>query len=407
MKITITTRIPGTDVIKEICRFETSASLFSSVYFAIMNLLLALITAVAESDVTDHLSTVLLDFENFAENFQLLLGDETRFSHVMELLDRLQLLLDEKKSIKVTLFLLFRISAVPKVRLVLANHRLLQSVLQTDGYLARRFQTFTQLFSAEQFYMDTVYSDAVCTFVLSSINIARSNRYLLQFIAALSSHDADRALIVRTGILSVFSQLFLSASCDKGISLTILSHLAEAHVAIPQTLLIVSCLMQDLHDNRTGKFHILRTLGLLLELAPDNVQERDLRNPILPLLAESQDPLLLMLVLRILSQVGGNLLRHMYRWVLQHVFKIMTYDKMQYLQLIETCLQFISSPALCYDLEVFLTQTKLFDYLDGVLSHLNQAEPAYARLANLRDAVTNTDVTLGMDESSQYESNVQ
>jgi hypothetical protein len=205
----------------------------------------------------------------------------------------------------------------------------------------------------------------------------------------------------------MFSQLFLSANCDMGISLTILSHLAEAHVVIPQTSLIISCLMQDLHDNRTYKFHILRTLGLLLELAPDSVQERDLRNSILPLLAESQDPVLLMLVLRILSQVDGNLLRHMYRRVLQHVFNIMTNDKMQYLQLIESCVQFISSIALCYDLEVFLTETKLIDYLDGLLSHLDEADAAYTRFANLRDAIANADVPLGMDESSQYESEIQ
>jgi serine/threonine protein kinase len=348
------------------------------------SLVLAIIAATADTDTSDSLTAVLLDFDDFAEDFEPILSSDRRLQKVGELFDRLQVMIDAGNAIKVTLLLLFRLSAIARVRAILANHGILQSVLQIHGHLAKRLQIFTSLFSSEQFCMDTIYSDGVCKLLISSMDDRSLNKYLLKFIGALSSHEAGRALMGRTGVLHVFSQLFLSANCDPAISLTILSNLAAHDVEIPQLSLIISCLMQDLHDNDADRVRILMTLVLLVGSSPENVQERDIRNSIFPLL-RSRSPEIIFLATQVLCKCDAEVLRLFFAPILRRLFELMSAEALQYPPLIDGCVQLIGTFAQAFDLSAFVEQTGFVEYLTELCERFADWPECRASIARARE----------------------
>jgi serine/threonine protein kinase len=351
------------------------------------SLLLAIVTANSETDATDYLTAVLCDFDNFAEEFENVLDNDDHLYKLTVLFERLQSMTDAGKSIKVTLFLLFRLSAVPRARAILANHGILQSVLQIKGHLARRLQIFTSLFASEQFCMDTIYSDGVCKLFIASMDIRSLNTYLLKFIGILSTHEAGRALLGRTGVLHCFSQLFLSANCDLNISLTILSNLAAHDVEIPQLSLIISCLIQDLHENPTQRVRILYTLIGLVGHSLENVQERDLRQSTLPLLSPKQRPEIVFFAIQILDQTKGAILQRCFPLVLQRIYDVLMSDNLQIPQVIVAALGLIASLAQEFDQNQFFAITGVMEYIEELVGLVGESPETVEEIINIRDSL--------------------
>jgi hypothetical protein len=185
--------------------------------------------------------------------------------------------------------------------------------------------------------------------------------------------------------------LFLSANCDLEISLTILSNLAAHDIEIPQLSLIISCLMQDLHENIAQRTRILYTLVGLVSRGVENVQERDLKNSILPFLSPKQRPEIVFLAIQIFERCDGSVLLRFFNLIVQNVFEVLNNENMQIPVLIEACLEFIASLGQEFDLREFFTKTGLMSYIDEVVGLLGgeggDVSEVVEHIVSIKDAI--------------------
>ncbi|OHS99947.1 TKL family protein kinase [Tritrichomonas foetus] len=334
---------------------------------SIVRLTLAIVKAGSRTDITEHLIKVLKlcskeDLEELARHY--------------EIFDEIQHLLDDNRLVTASLFVIFELSKVPSVPTILANHPLLQSILQIDGHVAQRLQIFTSLFSSEQFCTDTTISEGVLKLLVSSMNDKSTilANYSLKLIGALTSHPSGCALISETGMLSLFSQMFLSSTCgDTMTSLTILSNAAKGGAEIPQISLIVSCLMQDLLYSVSNKIELLKTLIQLINLAPNSVQDHDIQNSVLPLLSPRQEPEIVVLVMKLLCVCDITNFRCFYHLIAQKVFSVLTTDSMLYPEVIEYASELIAILSAQYDMSQFLQQTKIGEFVQNASIQLRDS----------------------------------
>ena len=337
-------------------------------------LILALIKAAYRTDVTDimiaHLRTCEdKELEQFVQN--------------LEVFDHIHRLLMEHKSVKAALLLLFRLTMVTSISSILASHPILQAVLQVKGHTAQKLQIFTCLFSDEQFCMDTTVTDGIWKLLISSLNVERLADYTLKLIGALSSHQTGRDMILDTGILSVFTEMFLtSASCDNSTSLTILSNMSTVTSDIPQVSLIISCLMQDLLSNAPNKSEILKTLTSLIAISPASVQAHDLRHSVLPLLSFKQEPVIVVLAMRLLESCDMTKLAGFYDMIAQRIFNVLSVDNMMYPELLAAAIELITSLATDYDMTHFITATGFIPFAENILAQVESLEAIHKEISN-------------------------
>ena len=337
-------------------------------------LILAVLKAAYRTDVTESL-TELLKMVNES--------DLEQFSQQFEVFDDIQKLILQRKSIRAALLLLFRLTMVPCITPILANHPLLMSVLQVRGHVAQRLQIFTSLFANEQFCSDTTISDGVWKLLVSSLNVERLIPYCLRFMAALSSHQTGCALIIETGMLTLFTQMFLSSmSGDTSTSLTILTNMAKVTPDIPQLSLIISCLMQDLLCTVTNKCDILQTLIHLVEISPASVQDHDLQKSVLPLLSPRQEPVIVILAMRLLDSCEMQKLKLFYDKIAQRVYNILCTDTMMYPELLASAVGLISSLSSELNMTTFLIETQFMDFIDDILPQMAAYPEAHKRVSN-------------------------
>ena len=280
--------------------------------------------------------------------------------------NKIHYLLKRSNLITVSLFIVFQLSQVPTVPPLLANHPLLQSILNIKGHFAQRLQLFTSLFSSEQFCTDTTISESVMKLLILAMSekspiLAKCS---LKLIGALTSHPAGCALVSETNLLSLFSQMFLSStSLDTETSLKILENSAKENLEIPQISLIVSCLMQDLLYSEISKEKLLNTLVQLIQLQPNSIQDHDIQNSLLPLLSNSQTRETILLVLQILSLCDVTYFRSFYYILAYKIFLILSSSYYLYPEIINYSIQIIASLSQNYDINEFLEQTKIINFV--------------------------------------------
>lgn len=332
----------------------------------VVELVLALVAASSRTDITEPLCHILQTIK---------LPDLKIISQHYEVFDQTQRLLDENRLIDAALLLIFCLSEVPSVPPILANHPLLQSIINIEGHVAQRLQIFTSLFMSEQFCSDTTISEGVLKLLVSSLSTESLTDYSLKLIGALSSHASGCALISETGMLSIFSQMFLSSSCnDTQTSLTILTNSALSRTEIPQISLIISCLIQDLIYSAANKSEILQTLIHLIDVSPQSIQEHDLQTTILPLISTSQQPVIVVLALKLFEACDLVKVRSIYHQLAQRIYKILICPSMMYPEVIAAAIKLLSLICELYDLSSFIEKTQLYEFVDYVVDQYKDEE---------------------------------
>ena len=341
-----------------------------------VKLLNAVIKAAERTDVTGCMIKILRRCSQ---------EDIRAISRSSSVLDQIQRLLETNKSVETALLLLFSLSTDEEITPQLANHPVLNSLLQLEGHVAQRLQIFTALFSVEQFCSDTTISDGVLKLLVSSLEDEKLTDYSMKLIGALSSHQSGCMLISGNGMLSLFSQMFLSsAKIDMPTALTILSNIATKlqNQEIPQLSLIISILMQDLIYSVTNKSDILQTLINLIKLSPSSVQEHDLQNSVLPLLSSRQEPVIIVLVLNLFDACDMPKLKNFYQQIAQKIFNILTIDSMMYPELLSAAFGLIASIAMQYDLTQFIEQTQIVPFFTDIANQITDYEEIHASITN-------------------------
>ncbi|KAH0793069.1 TKL family protein kinase [Histomonas meleagridis] len=268
---------------------------------------------------------------------------------------------------------------VPIVPMILANHPMLQSLLQIKEYKKQKLQIFTSLFLSEQFCYDTTIGDGVLNLVLSSMEDPDTVNYSIKLIGALSSHQYGCEIIQKTQIHSLVSQMFLSSiMTDVSTSLTILSNISQSTIQIPQISLIISCLMQDLNTTTIDKCEYLSTLINLVRSSPESVQEQDLCTSILPLLSVRQPPKLILLALRLCQACDHSLFRIFHIHVQQLLFNILNQEELLYPEIIEAVSSLIASIIVAHDMKEFVERTNLIQFLKNECKSIEGVYPEIA-----------------------------
>jgi hypothetical protein len=201
---------------------------------------------------------------------------------------------------------------------------------------------------------------------------------VLKLIGALSSHEEGRKLIDSSGLLTVFSQMFLSsASPNMGASLAILSNIARTHREIPRVSLVISCLMQDLRHDIAHRTAILQTLIPLIETSTSAVQEHDLQNSVLPLLSHRESPIVIVLVCQIFVSCDMAKLKRIQKPLLQRLYNVLTNESLLYPDLLTACVDLLSSMSVAFDICYFLTETNFVPFLQSLLPQLEPFPEQY------------------------------
>lgn len=334
----------------------------------------ALLKAACKTDVSDILLSSVQScdsraLENCAQN--------------LEVFDHIHRLIVEKKSINVALLFLFRLAQVSSIPTILVNHPMLHSLLDLGGHAAQKLQIFTCLLASEPFCIETPAMDDILKFLLSSATVPRLSDFVLKMIGALSSHPTGRDLILEAGLLSVFTELFLTTgNPDNSASLTILYNMAQVTTEIPQLSLIVSCLMQDVLNCGPNQCDLLRTITKLLSASPVSVQESDIRQSIVPLLSQRQSPVVIILVLRLLEVCDMNKLAGFYDKIAQRIYRILVIDDMMFPELLVSAIELITSLATAYDMAHFINATGLIPFVENIVGQVTSNEAVHRTINN-------------------------
>ena len=253
------------------------------------------------------------------------------------------------------------------VPMLLLNHPIINLILQVKGHAAQKLQIFTILFSSEQYCSNTTISDSIVKLIISTLNIETLTNYSLKLIGALSLHPTGCALINETGMLSLFSQMYLSSVySDPKIPLLILTNLAKADCQIPDVSLIISCLMQDLVDSSINRSGILNTLIYLISSSPNSVQEHDLQYVVLSLLSSKQEPVINTLILQLFEACDMEKLKTFYQQIADKTISILSNYLMMYPELLNSAIDLLVSFSTFFDMTEFFKKTNFILFVNDI-----------------------------------------
>jgi hypothetical protein len=227
----------------------------------------------------------------------------------------------------------------------------------------------------EEFCRNQNVIDGVTKLLVSSLSVEELVQPSLCLLGALSTHQTGCTLIVDTGMLTIFSQMFLSSSLEPTTSLAILRNLAERRCDIPQVSLIISCLMQDLMYSRQYKPLILKTLRQLVNNAPTAIQEHDIQTSILAMLQPRETPVTIVLALELIEVVDSSKLRTLYQHIALKIYAILKDPTMMYPQLIAAAVKTLMTLSFVFDIKGFLKITGFVDLVEYVAAATEQGLP--------------------------------
>lgn len=279
-----------------------------------------------------------------------------------------------KGDVVAPLFLLFCIAPIHDAAIALTDSQLLASLIQMKGHQTQRLQIFTVLCAFEDFCTKLKDIDGVLHLLVSSLSEKQHVNSAVRLIGALSSHSIGCQILNDNGVLELFTQLFLSSSCgDTGTTQTILRNVAKSGCDIPQVSLIVSCLMQDMMYEHSKKCEILDTLVALVETVPGSVQEHDLQRIVMQQF-NTEQPLLILLSLKLFAACDPNVLRNIYPQLLSAIHNLLNKPQLLYPEIIEAALNVIVNLSMQYDLSDFLKKTEMIRFVQEVIKLLPEAD---------------------------------
>ena len=122
--------------------------------------------------------------------------------------------------------------------------------------------------------------------------------------------------------------------------------------------------MLDLTNISSKRSEILNTLIIIITNFPDIVQPHYLLNTILPLLDNSQDPVIITLVIQLLESCDSNKLIQFYPQILIKVYNILIDSTLIYPELISSIIDLIFNLSLVFDINNFLINTHFLEYIE-------------------------------------------
>lgn len=270
------------------------------------------------------------------------------------------------------LFLLFCIAPIHEAAIALADSQLLASLIQMKGHRTQRLQIFTVLCIFEDFCTKLKDIDGILHLLVSSLSEKQLVNNAVRLIGALSSHAAGCQILNDNGVLELFTQLFLSSSCEDTITTqTILRNVARSGCDIPQVSLIVSCLMQDMMNENSQKCEIMDTLVALVETVPGSVQEHDLQRIVMQQLTQDK-PLVVLLALKLFAVCDVAILRNVYPQLLASLHSLLNKPQMLYPEIIGAALHIFANLARQYDLSEFLRRTEMIRFINEIIGLMPQ-----------------------------------
>jgi hypothetical protein len=254
-------------------------------------------------------------------------------------------------------------------------------MVRIRGFVGQRLQIFTSLCASPVFCTESRVGDWVWKLVAKSLDDEHLADYALKFFGALTSHAPGRALVAGSGLLALFSKMFLSSQCqDVSSSLAVLASVASVPCEIPQISLVISCLMQDLPGAVAKKTEILSTLIALIRKAPDSVQEHDLQNLVLPLLSQKNGPVVAVLAMKLFGMCTVDKLGFFQVQLCQRIYNVLALSDMLYPEVIAAAAQLVTILAASFDLQSFLAETNFLAFLRGMMEDIEEFQDQYEQV---------------------------
>lgn len=328
---------------------------------------MAVMNACTMTDLTLFLCKIVLQGDS---------GDLEELANRDDVFEIMQQTLDKKKCVHAILLLVFRVLQLPSVILGLKSVRdsLLLTILQVEGYVAQKLQIFTCSFTSATFEPSVDVAKCVVKLLVYARTVDGLIGLSVKLVCAMSSQQAGIRIIVDFDLLLLFAQLFWTANrSDLITSLEILSNAARAGIEIPRLSLTVSCLMQALVSEGSEKCMIMRTLCDLVTVSVDCIQENDIQNMILPMLARTRDPAVLTMIFELLQKCDISKFANFDYRLLRHIYGILTDDEMMYPELIAVVSQLVTAMAVEFDMNLFIRETKIKEFLCQVRDSIEES----------------------------------
>jgi serine/threonine protein kinase len=345
---------------------------------ALTGLAVAVIRASERTDLSEPLAEILRKCTP---------ADIARIAGYAGVFDVTARLLTQSRLVDVALLLFFYLACVPSVPAHIAQHPCLDALLSLKGHEPQRLQIFTALVQSEEFCKKTTSIEGIGKLITSSISREHISEYCLLLIGALSSTRTGCELVHSTGMVNLFSHMFLSSNvADTTTAYAILRNLARYQSEIPQISVIVSCILQDLLYHGPEKAEILITLTQLVTLSPDCIQDTDLQNSVLPLITgrtEGRDSAVtITLALQLLSACETSKLGSFHQKLAQKTADVLSKEGLRYPELITAAAVLISSLAADFDLRSFLQSTDIVNFFLGAQQQITSEFPALSQTLN-------------------------
>jgi serine/threonine protein kinase len=349
---------------------------------ALSRLAFALVRSSPRTDISAPLSDILAKCNQ---------SDLAELANQMVVFEIIATLFEQRRMVDTALLLLFYLASVPFVPVAIASHPVLPALLQLEGHQAQRLQILTGLVTSEEFCEKTTVIEGIQKLLISSISVEHLSDYCLMLMGALSSHPRGCLLIQETGMLSLFSHLFLSSNVgDTNTAYTIIRNAARGQAEIPQISLIVSCLMQELLYAGGTKAELLITLRELAINLPDTINEHDLQNSVLPLISTRKETreaaTSITHALNLLASCDMSKLRGFFEKLLQKVFDVLNTGGLLYPQLIAAAAKLIALMPGFFTMNTFLQETDFVGFLSHVQEEIGDDFPDVKVVLN--DSIT-------------------
>ena len=333
-------------------------------------------------------------------------------------------LLRSRKIVKEILFIIFQIAQLNVVNYkfihqridkediddisgykVLSNEDILNELIKCEGFIGMRLQIFSCLYCNENFccqFLENHITEGILKILVDALSqktpqlISAS----LQFIVALSQHFTGCNLLNEYDILQLFSQLFLSSrTANSSLSLHILINITSSNIPIPQASLIISCLMQDVLYSSSNTSLILLSLYHIIYVSSSAVQEKDLQNSILPLITPNMEPAIIVLALKIFTACESSILKNIYVQLVRQIIAILLVPSLLYPEILVTAINVFSILSLQYDINPYIEETQLIDFIDYLISSLtDDFNLIIGHLKNFRYTLTTLSVQPSANE---------
>ena len=258
---------------------------------------LYILKALKKNSLHDFLIVFIQEVANKKDSqlFQELSKMDDCFTTLQELLEnnKTNIYDRDRDTLVAPLLVFFCIAQIKEAAIKIARHPLLTALLDIQTHHEQRLQILTALTLFEEFCEERINKadntdkmDKIIHLLASDLMDDKYRDYAIRLISAMSTHKTGCMIMHDNSVFVPFVQLFLNSPLgDSSAAYTILRNAAKFRITIPQSPLIVSCLMQNTMFEMARKDEILDTLIALVSGMQGSIQDTDLRTIILPQLS--------------------------------------------------------------------------------------------------------------------------